>query len=315
MSASSSAVPSVLPSSTMSSSTVARVRNVQRLLHGVGDETALVVHRHQDGQLHGEDSRAGDTDQARATRDGLSGRVYGVSGVTGDSPLQSAVLEDLSEAVRYRRWLAALARPYLGEHPIEVGSGTGDYAVEWVRHVGRFTATEAEESRLRTLRDRFAGHTAIAIRRLMLGEATGDGYSEHSAAVAYNVLEHIPDDVAALRHMAALVRPGGAVVLIVPAFPSAMSRFDLDIGHQRRYTRAGLRAVLGDAGLAVERLRYVNPIGLLAWYVIVKGLDRTPRDGAALRLYDRWVIPVARALDRVPAPFGQSVFAVARRPN
>jgi hypothetical protein len=32
-----------------------------------------------------------------------------------------------------------------------------------------------------------------------------------------------------------------------------------------------------------------------------------------LRLYDRWVIPVARALDRVPAPFGQSVFAVARR--
>jgi hypothetical protein len=236
-----------------------------------------------------------------------------VSGVTGDSPLQSAVLEDLSEAVRYRRWLAALARPYLGEHPIEVGSGTGDYALEWVRDVDKFTATEAEESRLRTLGDRFAGHPVIAIRRLMLGEATQDGYGEHSAAVAFNVLEHIPDDVAALRHMAALVRPGGAVVLIVPAFPSAMSRFDLDIGHQRRYTRAGLRAALGDAGLAVERLRYVNPIGLLAWYVMVKGLDRTPRNGAPLRLYDRWFIPVARALDRVPAPFGQSVFAVARR--
>jgi len=259
------------------------------------------------------DSRAGDADQARATRDGLSGRVYGVSGVTGDSPLQSAVLEDLSEAVRYRRWLAALARPYLGEHPIEVGSGTGDYALEWVRDVERFTATEAEESRLRTLGDRFAGHPVVGIRRLMLGETTHDGYGEHSAAVAFNVLEHIPDDAAALRHMSALVRPGGAVVLIVPAFPSAMSRFDLDIGHQRRYTRAGLRAALVGAGLAVERLRYVNPIGLLAWYVMVKGLDRTPRNGAPLRLYDRWVIPVARALDRVPAPFGQSVFAVARR--
>ena len=115
-------------------------------------------------------SVAGDADQARATRGGLSGRVYGVSGVTGDSPLQSAVLEDLSEAVRYRRWLAALARPYLGEHPIEVGSGTGDYALEWARHVGRFTATEAEESRLRTLDDRFAGHPVIATRRLLLGE-------------------------------------------------------------------------------------------------------------------------------------------------
>ena len=237
-------------------------------------------------------------------------------GVTGDSPLQSAVLEDLSEAVRYRRWLAALARPYLGEHPIEVGSGTGDYALEWVPHVDRFTATEAEESRRRTLGDRFAGHPVITTRRLLLGDETdtASGYAGHSAAIAFNVLEHIPDHVGALRHMGRLVRPGGAVVLIVPAFPSAMSRFDLAIGHQRRYTRASLDAALGEAGLDVERLRYVNPVGLLAWYVMVKGLDRTPRDGMALRLYDRMVVPLARALDRVPSPFGQSVFAVARRP-
>jgi hypothetical protein len=258
-------------------------------------------------------SVAGDADQPRATRGGLSGRVYGVSGVTGDSPLQSAVLEDLSEAVRYRRWLAALARPYLGEHPIEVGSGTGDYALEWARHVGRFTATEAEESRLRTLDDRFAGHPVIATRRLLLGEPTATALGSHSAAVAFNVLEHIPDDVAALRAMGDLVHPGGAVVLIVPAFPSAMSRFDRAIGHQRRYTRASLGAALRDAGLSVERLRYVNPVGLLAWYVMVKGLDRTPTNGPALRVYDRVVVPVARALDRMPAPFGQSVFAVARR--
>jgi hypothetical protein len=257
-------------------------------------------------------SRAGDADQARATRDGLSGRVYGVSGVTGDSPLQSAVLEDLSEAVNYRRWLAALARPYLGEHPIEVGSGTGDYALEWVDHVSRFTATEGEESRLHALADRFAGHPTIATRRLLLGEPADGVEAAHSAAVAFNVLEHIPDHVAALRAMAGLVAPGGAVVLIVPAFPSAMSGFDLAIGHQRRYTRASLGAALGQAGLAVERLRYVNPVGLLAWYVMVKGLDRTPRNGMALRVYDRMVVPVARALDRVPAPFGQSVFAVAR---
>jgi SAM-dependent methyltransferase len=237
----------------------------------------------------------------------------------GDSPLQSAVLEDLSEAVRYRRWLAGLARPYLGEHPIEVGSGTGDYALEWAGHVERFTATEADESRLRALCDRFAGHPVVAARRLLLGADEPRGASEdaatgrHSAAVAFNVLEHIPDDVGALRAMGDLVRPGGAVVLIVPAFPSAMSRFDRAIGHQRRYTRASLGAALRGAGLTVERLRYVNPIGLLTWYVMVKGLDRTPANGPALRTYDRVIVPVVQALDRVPAPFGQSVFAVARR--
>jgi len=261
-------------------------------------------------------STAGDADQAHATRGGLSGRVYGVSGVTGDSPLQSAVLEDLSEAVRYRRWLAALARPYLGEHPVEVGSGTGDYALEWVRHVDRFTATEADDSRLRMLDDRFAGDPVVTTRRLLLGDAQPSGSSGlHSSAIAFNVLEHIPDDVGALRAMGELVRPGGAVVLIVPAFPSAMSRFDRAIGHQRRYTRASLGTALRDAGLPVERLRYVNPVGLLAWYVLVKGLDRPPRNTVGLRFYDRFVVPVARALDSIPAPFGQSVFAVARRPG
>jgi hypothetical protein len=46
--------------------------------------------------------------------------------------VQSRVLEDLSKAVNYRRWLAGLAAPYLGDDPIEIGAGNGDYAVEWL---------------------------------------------------------------------------------------------------------------------------------------------------------------------------------------
>jgi hypothetical protein len=135
----------------------------------------------------------------------------------------------------------------------------------------------------------------------------------HSAAVAYNVLEHIPDHVGALRGMADLVRPGGAIVLVVPAFPSAMGKFDRAIGHERRYTKASLREAVEGAGLRLEELRYLNPVGLISWYVTVKALGMTPRNGAMLRLYDRTIVPVSRFVDRrLTAPFGQSVFAVAR---
>jgi hypothetical protein len=65
----------------------------------------------------------------------------------------------------------------------------------------------------------------------------------------------------------------------------------------------------------VEQLRYVNPIGLVGWYVTVKALGTMPHNGAMLRIYDRTVVPLARLLDRLPAPFGQSVFAVARVPT
>jgi hypothetical protein len=240
-------------------------------------------------------------------------RVYGVAKVTGDSRLQTEVLEDLSDAYRYRRWLADLVRPYLGRYPVEIGSGTGDYALEWISDVETFTATEADESRLASLNNRFSAHPTVRVRSLLLPADAAAVAGQYSSAVALNVLEHIPDHVAAVRGMATLVAPGGAVVLVVPAFPSAMSRFDRAIGHERRYTMAVMRSVLTDAGLRVEQLRYVNPIGLLSWYVTAKALGMTPRNGAMLRLYDRAVVPVARFVDRhLRTPFGQSVFAVGR---
>jgi hypothetical protein len=138
--------------------------------------------------------------------------------------------------------------------------------------------------------------------------------AEHSAVVAYNVLEHIPDDVAALTAFAGLLRRGGRVVLVVPAFPSAMSRFDVAIGHQRRYRRASLRLAAESAGLDVDVLRYVNCIGLLGWYVVVKGLRGQPKAGVLLTAYDRAVVPLLRRLEaRIAPPFGQSLFLVASK--
>ena len=249
------------------------------------------------------------------------GQSVRVTRVTGDTQLQSQVLESLAGAVRYRRWLADLARPYLGQHPIEIGSGNGDYAQEWISPArGRtsspssFTVTEADAGRCAALARRFSGHPIVRTQSLWLGHDSIGG-SQHTAAVAFNVLEHIADDVAAARAMGSLVRPGGAVVLLVPAFPSAMSTFDAAIGHYRRYTRKTLGRVVTEAGLTIDTIRYVNPIGLVGWYLTVKGLGLWPDDGWLVRLYDRVVVPVARVADRTKVPFGQSVFAVARVPS
>ena len=235
------------------------------------------------------------------------------SQVEGDTGLQSDVLEDLVEAVNYRRWLVDLALPHLGDDPLEVGSGLGHYAADWAAAgVVRWTASEADPGRLEQLRERFAGDPVVRVRELAVPiEET----ASHSSVVAYNVLEHIPDDVGALRAFAGLLRPGGRVVLVVPAFPSAMSEFDLAIGHQRRYRRRTLRRAVEQAGLTVEVLHHVNCVGLLGWYVLVKALKGRPQAGVALTVYDRLVVPVLRRVEaRVRPPFGQSLLVVARKP-
>lgn len=230
--------------------------------------------------------------------------------VAGDTQLQTDVLEDLASAVHYRHWIVDLAVPWLGDDPLEIGSGLGHYAQDWADRGVPLTASEADPTRLQALRDRFRDHRRVTVRELAVPIAE---QAEHSAVVAINVLEHIDDDVAALRAFAGLTRPGGRVVLFVPAFSAAMGRFDRDIGHFRRYTRRSLRTAVHAAGLTVERLHYVNSVGLLAWIVLVRLLGRRPKEGAMLTVFDRVVVPVLRRVEaRWRPPFGQSVFAVAR---
>lgn len=229
--------------------------------------------------------------------------------VAGDSALQTFTLESLTSARNYHRWLCDLVEPYLGDDPLEIGSGLGDYAETWMKNgQSRITVSDADASRRAALDKRFASDQRVTVRNL---DVFAPHDAAHSAMVALNVLEHIEDHVRALAAAHRLVRPGGNVVMFVPAFPFAMSRFDRDVGHFRRYRLATLRSAYQAAGLRVDRIHYVNAPGLLAWFVGMRLLGMTPQDGATVRLWDRFVTPVTRAIEsKVRPPFGQSLLAV-----
>jgi len=134
--------------------------------------------------------------------------------------------------------------------------------------------------------------------------------------VSYNVLEHIEDHVGALRSMAELVRPGGRVILIVPAFMFAMSQVDIATGHIRRYTKKSMRAAMSEAGLEIEKLHYANALGLIGYYGATSIFKLAPKEGPMVKVYDSLVLPVTKFAEQmVKPPFGQSVFVVARTPR
>jgi len=204
--------------------------------------------------------------------------------------------------------------PYLGDHPVEIGSGLGGHAQTYLdKGVPRFTVSDVEPGRLELLRQRFAEEPRVDVRTFdVLDPPLGD----YSALTAFNVLEHIPDHVAALRSAHSLLRPGGAVIMLVPAFNFAMSRFDRLVGHQRRYTVATLTDTFERAGLTTETVHYVNMPGLLAWLVFMRLLRQVPDQGRLLSVWDTQVIPRARRFEQKHrARFGQSVFGVARVPK
>jgi SAM-dependent methyltransferase len=228
--------------------------------------------------------------------------------------VQHRVLDTLEAARNYNAWIASLARPYLGDDPVEVGSGTGTFAEIWLdAGLRRLTVSEIDPDMLDRLRLRFADDPRVHVEQVDLQEAP---HASYSALVGLNVLEHVEDDEAGLRAASRLVRPGGAVLMFVPAFQFALSEFDRAIGHHRRYTAKTIRDVFARAGLAVEHVRYVNAPGLVAWVLWMRLLRRSPKDGVALRAWDSAVVPITRRLEaRRPPPIGQSLLAVGRTPS
>jgi 2-polyprenyl-3-methyl-5-hydroxy-6-metoxy-1,4-benzoquinol methylase len=246
-------------------------------------------------------SRVGDRLLARVERSPASV-------ADADSELEE-VLESLRGADNYADWIVSLLDPYLGERVLEVGAGHGTIT-DRIAPGRTVVATDLSERVVALLSERFAfdDNVTVAI------EADGGGFD---SVVAVNVLEHIEGDVAALREWSTRLAPGGCVLLFVPAFDSLYSKFDADIGHHRRYRKSQLAAVVGAAGLEVERLHYVNSLGALGWWLLVKQLRQTPATaGPVVAAFDKAIIPTLRRREARRLPrFGQSLFCVARIPT
>ena len=220
------------------------------------------------------------------------------------------VLHSLSDAHNYADWIGELIEPWRGAKVVEIGAGQGTISERLARG-GPLLATDPSARGVQRLRERFAGRDDVTIElggvEDIVGRHPADTY------VLVNVLEHIEDDVAALRRLRNSLEPGGRVILFVPALGALYSDFDAQVGHHRRYSRASLRRVLSAAELEPEVLHYVNSVGALAWLTVARVLGRAPTARGPALTYDRAVVPALRALERrVAPPIGQSLFCVTR---
>lgn len=136
---------------------------------------------------------------------------------------------------------------------------------------------------------------------------------------AFDVVEHCADELGALGEMRRVVRPGGHVLLSVPAYQWAWTRFDERAGHHRRYTRRRLVAAVRRADLTVEHSTYAFT-STLPFFVVTRLLMKLRGGAAAVQPLpapvERFLLALTRLEQRIlrrrPLPAGSSVFLVAR---
>ena len=130
-----------------------------------------------------------------------------------------------------------------------------------------------------------------------------------------NVFEHIEQDAIAIREVRRKLKPGGALLIYVPAFECLWTSLDEKLYHYRRYTKATLRRLVEQEGLAIEQVRYADCVGFIA-ALVFRLLNRSASTltPPTISFYDRWLFAPSRVLDRLFGRwFGKNVYVLCRK--
>jgi hypothetical protein len=223
---------------------------------------------------------------------------------------QVSVLENLENAKNYREWLINLASELYKGEIFELGSGLGQYAWEILtadksKLISKYHLTEVDPESLTKLKEKFENDERVVLHDLTT-ELPSDVRA--NSFISWNVLEHIENVVEALKIANSVCNPGSSLFALVPAMPFAFSKFDRELSHFRRYTKPELVLKAKLAGLENIDVQYVNGFGIINWYIFVKILDLRPKNNLLLKIYDRFVVPLQRRIERkISLPFGQSL--------
>ncbi|MEG3152643.1 class I SAM-dependent methyltransferase [Sphingomonas sp. ZT3P38] len=138
---------------------------------------------------------------------------------------------------------------------LEIGCGTG-HNLPMLGAFGTVDAIEIDPA----ARDIASARLGKPVGAAPLPELTGVERGSYDLIAVLDVVEHIADDIAALKAMAECLKPGGKILITVPAHQWMWSAHDVVNHHHRRYSKAGLTSVIRAAGLEPRKLGYFNSL-------------------------------------------------------
>jgi SAM-dependent methyltransferase len=225
-------------------------------------------------------------------------------------------LELFEKAVHWKAYFRARLHPYLIGKVLEVGAGLGGTTrllcdgrqEEW-------TALEPDAELVVQFRQRLQRHPLPLPIEVLAGTTAEltEQNRRFDAIVYIDVLEHIEADRSELERAATLLEAGGRLVVLAPAHQWLFTPFDEAIGHFRRYTARSLQA-LTPAALRLERLFYLDAVGLLASLgnrLLLRQHMPSPRQ---IAFWDRFLVPLSRWVDPLLGyRLGKTVVGVWRK--
>ncbi len=228
-------------------------------------------------------------------------------------------LEVISEAGNFNQWMYDTIKPYCSGNILEVGSGIGNISQYFLNDNFEISLSDLSNDYFKILETKFNGFSNLkGLFTLDFAEKELELKYPHligqfDTVFALNVLEHVPDHEQSIRNCHKLLKPGGNLVILVPAFQSLYNQFDVALEHQRRYTPKTIKKVMSIPGFSIIHTQFFNVPGILGWYVSGKLMGKDAIPGDQMKLYDQ-LVPLWKVADWFLRPFfGLSVISVAKK--
>ncbi|KKQ60134.1 hypothetical protein A3B42_02365 [Candidatus Daviesbacteria bacterium RIFCSPLOWO2_01_FULL_38_10] len=217
-------------------------------------------------------------------------------------------LESMSQAVWYNQWTVKKFESFLTGDILEVGCGIGNFT-NFLKKYGNVWSIDINENYLKQFMD-----TDIKIG---LGDIEKGEYffknKKFDTIVCLNVLEHIKDDKRALQNMLLLLKTGGHLILLVPAYDFLFGEIDKSIGHFRRYDKNKLKSLLKDMGFKIIKSRVINFLGGVGWFLSSKLFSESKINESKIKVFN-FIAPFFLSLENlIEPPLGTSILIIARK--
>jgi len=227
------------------------------------------------------------------------------------------ILDVISSATKFNHWLYETISPYCTGKILEIGSGVGNISDFFIADKKSIYLSDIRSNYRSILEKKFELSSNsvldIDIAHPDFDKTYANLLSGFDSVFALNVVEHIKDDDLAIKNMFSLLKPGGTMTILVPAYQALYNDIDLSLEHFKRYNKKSLSALMREYA-PVKKTFYFNATGILAWWFSGKILRHKTIPAGEMRLYNTFV-PVFKIVDKLVAKrVGLSVICVIEKP-
>jgi len=213
-------------------------------------------------------------------------------------------LDAISDADKFNDWMYQTIKPFAKGRILEIGSGIGNISNSFIKDNKSIMTSDIREGYCARLDERFKGSPNYLGTQVMnlidpdFEQKFANQLNTYDTVFALNVVEHIYDDLLAIKNAKKLLKKGGHLIILVPSYKKLMNGFDKELGHYRRYTVKSLSELFVKNDLEIIHRQYFNFMGIFGWYVSGNILKNDQIPQGQMSLYNT-LVPVFKLIDKI----------------